>query len=341
MPEPIKVFNNLIIGQYVLTNVPIKVYVESRYLTITDVDDIEDPSVGFGMDENGAMQQFDYRMVNHLLVAGNTIDIETYNKAIAGPEEPAELEEPAEEEPKKEESISMKLKDLIKENFLGELPSSKLMKMKYNPLSEISQEEVDAEMEAAESEIDAAKAKEKAAKAAVKDTVKGAKDKIKAAKASMKVAEEGIVNELGPGEIDQANPFNEPEGKDPHHEELVNLVQGMAFNAYDDLASSIPVKDTNEMMEWIYSLSDGEAMAMTRRIKKGDFGLYESHEGSYTFGTGDIVHDVNPGCPHFGSKGMVIQIPSQGIIRYTVTNTGDNYRPGDILTKSADQLEKI
>jgi len=30
----------------------------------------------------------------------------------------------------------MKLKDLLKENILGELPSSKLKKMKWNPLAE-------------------------------------------------------------------------------------------------------------------------------------------------------------------------------------------------------------
>ena len=61
----------------------------------------------------------------------------------------------------------------------------------------------------------------------------------------------------------------------------------------------------------------------------------------YTFGTGDIVNNKDTNCKHYGSKGIVIQIPQTGLIRYTVTNSGDTYKPGDILTKSQDQLEKI
>ena len=35
-----KAFNNIILGQFVLTGVPIKVYVSGRFLTLTDADDI-------------------------------------------------------------------------------------------------------------------------------------------------------------------------------------------------------------------------------------------------------------------------------------------------------------
>ena len=35
--EPAKVFNNVIIGQFALTGVPVKVYVNNRFLTITNV----------------------------------------------------------------------------------------------------------------------------------------------------------------------------------------------------------------------------------------------------------------------------------------------------------------
>ena len=74
--EPIKAFNNVVIGQFALTRIPIRVYVDNRYLTITGTDDVADPIIGFGMDENGAMQQFDYRLVQHLAVGptGNVID---------------------------------------------------------------------------------------------------------------------------------------------------------------------------------------------------------------------------------------------------------------------------
>ena len=186
--EPAKNFNNVIIGQFVLTGVPVKVYIGGRYLTITDADDVEDPTFGFGMDEDGDMQRFDYRNVMQLMVSGNVVDLETYNKGMeakfgGGDEKSEEPKEEPKEDPKKEESL-MKLKDIIRE---------------------VSAEEVEAEMEAAEAEIDAAKAKEKAAKAAVKDTIKKAKDKIKAAKASMKVATEGVIKEshytFGVGDI--------------------------------------------------------------------------------------------------------------------------------------------
>ena len=186
--EPAKYFNNVIIGQFVLTGVPVKVYIGGRYLTITDADDVEDPIFGFGMDEDGDMQRFDYRNVMQLMVSGNVVDLETYNKGMeakfgGGDEKSEEPKEEPKEDPKKEESL-MKLKDIIRE---------------------VSAEEVEAEMEAAEAEIDAAKAKEKAAKAAVKDTIKKAKDKIKAAKASMKVATEGVIKEshytFGVGDI--------------------------------------------------------------------------------------------------------------------------------------------
>ena len=177
-----KYFNNTIIGQYVLTKVPVKVYADGRFLTITDVDDVEDPTMGFGMDENGAMRHFDYTAVEFLSVQGNKVDIETYNKGMeakfSGGGEEEKKEEPKEDDKESDklpkESIDMNLKNIIKE---------------------ISQEEVDAEIEGAEAQIDAAKAKFKAAQAAMKDTIKKGKDKIKAAKANLKVAEEGVVNE--------------------------------------------------------------------------------------------------------------------------------------------------
>lgn len=277
--EPAKRFNNVIISQFVLAGAPTKVYVNNRSLTITGTDDVEDPTIGFGMDENGEMIQFDYQEVDHLLVAGTTIDIEKYNKAMEAKfaknaeggkeEDKPEGKDTAKEQPDAEsmkdhynigEQKKMNLKDIIKEHMLGELPSSKLIKMKKT-LAEISAEEVDAELDAAKSEIDAAKAKAKAAKAAEKDAVKSAKDKMKAAKANLKVATEDV----------------HPAG---------------------------------------------------------------SHPSTYTFGKGDIVNNKDSGCEHHGSKGIVIQIPQQGTVRYAVTNDGDTYRPGDVLTKQDDQLEK-
>jgi hypothetical protein len=73
-----------------------------------------------------------------------------------------------------------------------------------------------------------------------------------------------------------------------------------------------------------------------------DVYVSEDHDG-YKFGTGDIVNDKDPGCPHFGSKGIVIDLPTNGEVKYSVTNGNHStsYRPGDVLTKRNDQLEKI
>ena len=124
--EPIKAFSNVVIGQFVLTRIPIKVYVNGRYLTITSTDDVQDPLIGFGMDEDGCMRHFNYMQVEHLLVAGNEVTLDTYNNGMGATEEEP-TEEPTEEEPKKEES-TMKLGDILRE---------------------VSSEEVDAEIEGA------------------------------------------------------------------------------------------------------------------------------------------------------------------------------------------------
>ncbi len=209
--EPIKAFTNVVIGQFVLTRIPIKVYVDNRYLTITSTDDIQDTHIGFGMDEDGQMHRFDYRMVSQLLVGGKPVDLDTYNKSMGfeGGEEA-----PAEEEPKKEESVQM---------------------------TEISKEV------------------QKIKRDLIKQQEKELKDKENALK------------------------------KEPVEEEL--------------------------------------------------------YQGEYTFGTGDIVKNINPSCEHFGSIGVVKKIMDLPngmgkVAVYTVGNSGPTYKPGMSLTKTTDQLEK-
>jgi|TARA_R100000541_G_scaffold753_4_gene4366 hypothetical protein len=164
--EPAKVFNNVIIGQFVLTGVPVKVYVNGRYLIITESEDVEDPTYGFGMDEDSEMQQFDYFAVEHLLVNNNVIELDQYNKGMGATDEPESDEADAEEDKESDK-----------------LPKESVMPSIKDILAEISQEEVDAEMDSANAEIDSAKAKFKAAQAAMKNTIKKSKEKIKAAKA--------------------------------------------------------------------------------------------------------------------------------------------------------------
>ena len=235
-------FNNVIIGQFALTGVPTKVYVQCRFLTITDPDDVENPLIGFGMDENGQMIQFDYINVERLNIAGNEVTLDTYNKGMekkfgagddgGGEEEPEDEKAPEEEETKEgppgmsDHYNPTKLKDLIKE---------------------ISKDEYKAQVKALKGEMDAKKAGMKAAK-----------------------------------------------------EKLNNLKK--------------------------QPIEDGKI-------------------SEYTFGTGDIVQDINPKCPHYGSKGIVqktIDMPDKGIVAiYTVTNNGKTFKSGDKLAKTVDQLEKI
>ena len=80
--KPLKTFNNVILGQFVLTGIPIKVYVDGVYYTITSPDDLEDSIYGFGMDEDGQMHEFDYRRIEHLLVNDNVITLDVYNDAM-------------------------------------------------------------------------------------------------------------------------------------------------------------------------------------------------------------------------------------------------------------------
>ena len=214
--EPIKAFNNVVIGQFVLTRIPITVYVDGRYLTITSIDDIQDPYLGFGMDEDGQMHRFDYRVISQLLVGGRPVDLDTYNNAMGAKstDEPTEDPEAKEDDVKQEESIA---------------------------ISEISKDVLKAKLDV------------------IKQQEKELKDK----------------------EIDLK--------KQPVEEEL--------------------------------------------------------YQGDYTFGTGDVVKNINPDCEHYGSLGIVKKIMDlpNGIGKvavYTVGNNGPTYKPGMTLTKTVDQLER-
>ena len=71
----------------------------------------------------------------------------------------------------------------------------------------------------------------------------------------------------------------------------------------------------------------------------------ELYQGEYTFGTGDIVKNINPDCEHYGSLGVVKKIMDLPngmgkVAVYTVGNNGPTYKPGMTLTKTVDQLER-
>ena len=68
--------------------------------------------------------------------------------------------------------------------------------------------------------------------------------------------------------------------------------------------------------------------------------LYNSQGEGYTFGKGDIVKDINPDCPHHGAEGEVIK-GGKVKITFRVTNNGKNYKEGDELEKTTDQMVKL
>jgi len=58
------------------------------------------------------------------------------------------------------------------------------------------------------------------------------------------------------------------------------------------------------------------------------------------------VLNVNASCKHFGSEGIIKQIKNLDndmgqVIAYEVTNNGSNFKEGDILTKTIDQLNLL
>jgi|TARA_R110001583_G_scaffold192624_1_gene359382 hypothetical protein len=316
-----KIFNNVILGQFVLSGVPIKVYASGRFLTLTDTDDIEDPTIGFGMDENGEMIQFSYPEVEFLQVSGNKIDITTYNKGMAavhgGEEEaPADAEE---DEGSNERPDAEDLKDNL----------HRIGKLVEGPASEKAQKVIDklksSLIKAKEDKLDAEKEELGEDQELTERLAKGLKPLLMiGSKVGWNTMSEDAL-------LDLSDKFDELGDEDA-----------------DSIASHL-----NMSIELRQDGYRGDATKMMKQFNKvcadvlkgkpvtSVFENVNEHGGSeYTFGTGDIVHDKDPGCNHFGSKGIVITADGD-MIRYTVTNGNDkeSYRPGDILTKSADKLE--
>ena len=61
----------------------------------------------------------------------------------------------------------------------------------------------------------------------------------------------------------------------------------------------------------------------------------------YVFAVGDLIKNINPECTHYKSTGEVVAIQRDGDVVYQVNNAGATFAPGDVLTKTADQLMKV
>ena len=85
---------------------------------------------------------------------------------------------------------------------------------------------------------------------------------------------------------------------------------------------------------WICKMSLKEAINKLLRY------TISSYKG---FRIGDIVVNINKKCMHYGSMGEVVRIEELGnnsgyLIHYKVTNDGSTFSPGDVLSKTEDQL---
>jgi len=175
MPE---YFDNIVLGQYAMTGVPLKVYANSRYYIIPSPEDVDDPLIGYGMTPAGKMEPFDYRDIQHIMVSGNKVDISTYVKALGdelkgvkkasdakGGEEKKEGGE--EEKPAEGGEGGEEAKASPFESFD---PYAKKWSLKA--LYEISKEEHKAQEDALKAEMEAGKAKIAAAKDKMSDLKK-------------------------------------------------------------------------------------------------------------------------------------------------------------------------
>ena len=83
-----------------------------------------------------------------------------------------------------------------------------------------------------------------------------------------------------------------------------------------------------------------KGLSKDKKVKNALRMANESIKESAPYGLGDMVKDVNPTCPHYGAMGKVTSMNPKSVV-FIVKNKGENYKPGDVLEKTHDQMEKI
>lgn len=136
--------------------------------------------------------------------------------------------------------------------------------------------------------------------------------------------EVGVINESKNKRIIKENPS-------PEENDIIDDLKELV-RTWDACESDMPVacKYKTQIQEVIYKYTN---LPLTED--------YMSHSTEPTIG--DNVKNNNPGCTHYGSEGVIEDIndlPDEvgKTITYRVTNDGENYSNGDILTKTMDQL---
>jgi hypothetical protein len=102
-----------------------------------------------------------------------------------------------------------------------------------------------------------------------------------------------------------------------------------------DVAKDMKKKDVKD-----FASTKHKGLPMKKEILGKLKEMIKQELSEYTYGSGDIVKDVNPTCPHYGAQGKVKSVGPKSVV-FVVMNKGKNFKPGMELEKSHDQMKKI
>jgi len=102
-----------------------------------------------------------------------------------------------------------------------------------------------------------------------------------------------------------------------------------------DVAKDMKKKDVKK-----FASTKHKGLPMKKEILGKLKELIKQELSEYTYGAGDVVKDVNPTCPHYGAEGKVKSVNPKSVV-FVVMNKGKNFKPGQELEKSHDQMKKI
>ena len=101
-----------------------------------------------------------------------------------------------------------------------------------------------------------------------------------------------------------------------------------------DVAKDMKKKDVKK-----FAATKHKGLPMKKEVLKKLKEMIRQELSEYTYGSGDIVKDVNPTCPHYGAMGKVKSVGPRSVV-FVVMNKGKNFKPGMELEKSHDQMKK-
>ena len=102
-----------------------------------------------------------------------------------------------------------------------------------------------------------------------------------------------------------------------------------------DVAKDMKKKDVKK-----FASTKHKGLPMKKEVLNKLKEMIKQELSEYTYGSGDIVKDVNPTCPHYGAEGKVKSVNPKSVV-FVVMNKGKNFKPGMELEKSHDQMKKI